>query len=178
MLTTGSKLYLGLAALAAAALGVLGWATGWEMQATVGAGSVLVVFLFLAGLMLYVRDANVFGAPAPMRSPRLLLGRGVGTGRRLRRRSGGHRAGPGHPPVHRRDGRRGPGRPGVGGPVLGRPGQRRPRVQRPRPRPADAPPRVPRCRACSAVGLIVFGFSRVMVALSRKAGSSPSPSSA
>ena len=33
MLTTGSKLYLGLAALAAVALGVLGWATGWQMQA-------------------------------------------------------------------------------------------------------------------------------------------------
>ena len=64
MLTTGSKLYLGLAALAAVALGVLGWATGWQMQATLGAGSVLVAFLFLGGLLLYVRDANVYVAPA------------------------------------------------------------------------------------------------------------------
>jgi hypothetical protein len=69
MLTTGSKLYLGLAALAAVALGVLGWATGWQMQATLGAGSVLVVFLFLGGLMLYVRDANVYVAPAADETP-------------------------------------------------------------------------------------------------------------
>jgi hypothetical protein len=39
------------------------------MQATVGAGSVLVVLLFLGGLMLYVRDANVFVAPAPDETP-------------------------------------------------------------------------------------------------------------
>jgi hypothetical protein len=69
MLTTGAKLYLGLAALAAVALGVLGWATSWQMQATVGAASVLVVFLFLAGLMLYVRDANVFSLPAADETP-------------------------------------------------------------------------------------------------------------
>jgi hypothetical protein len=69
MLTTGAKLYLGLAALAAVALGVLGWATGWEMQATVGVGSVLVVLLFLAGLLLYVRDANVFALPAADETP-------------------------------------------------------------------------------------------------------------
>ncbi len=69
MLTTGSKLYLGLAALAAVAVGVLGWATGWQMQATLGAGSVLVVFLFLGGLLLYVRDANVYVAPAADETP-------------------------------------------------------------------------------------------------------------
>jgi hypothetical protein len=35
---------------------VLGWATGWQMQATLGAGSVLIAFVFLGGLMLYIRD--------------------------------------------------------------------------------------------------------------------------
>ena len=39
MFTTGSKLFLGLAVLAGRSLAVLGWATGWEMQATVGAAS-------------------------------------------------------------------------------------------------------------------------------------------
>ena len=83
MLTTGSKLYLGLAALAAVAVGALGWATGWQMQATLGAGSVLVVFLFLGGLLLYVRDADVYVAPAADETPRACApARRVGIGRR------------------------------------------------------------------------------------------------
>src|SRR6187402_1827816 len=64
MFTTGSKLYFGLAVLAAAALGVLGWATGWQMQATLGAGSVLIAFVFLGGLMLYIRDDETSPAAA------------------------------------------------------------------------------------------------------------------
>ncbi len=56
MFTTGSKLYLGLAAVAAVVLGVLGWATRWQMQATLGAASVVIGFAFLGGLMLYLRD--------------------------------------------------------------------------------------------------------------------------
>ena len=120
MLTTGSKLYLGLAALAAVAVGVLGWATGWQMQATLGAGSVLVVFLFLGGLMLYVRDANVYVAPAadetPAPAPRhAAWGLAAAFGAAL--------AAIGlaldTPPVHRRHGRRGAGDPGMGGPVVG-----------------------------------------------------------
>ncbi len=56
MLTTGSKLYFGLAAVAGAVLVVLGWATGWDMQLTLGAGSALVALVFLGGLTLYIRD--------------------------------------------------------------------------------------------------------------------------
>jgi len=56
MVTTGSKLYLGLAAVAALVLTVLGWSTGWAMQPTLGAGSALVAFLFLGSLTLYIRD--------------------------------------------------------------------------------------------------------------------------
>ena len=67
MFTTGSKLYFGLAALAAAALGVLGWATGWQMQATLGAASVLIAFAFLGGLMLYIRDDET--SPAAAEAP-------------------------------------------------------------------------------------------------------------
>ena len=56
MFTDGSKLYFGLAVIAGFAFGVLGWATGWQMQATLGAASVVIAFFFLGGLMLYVRD--------------------------------------------------------------------------------------------------------------------------
>jgi hypothetical protein len=56
MITTGAKLYFGLAAVAAVALGVLGWATRWQMQATLGAASALIAFAFLGGLMLFTRD--------------------------------------------------------------------------------------------------------------------------
>lgn len=71
MFTTGSKLYFGLAALAAATLGVLGWATGWQMQATLGAASVLIAFAFLGGLMLYIRDdeTSPAAADAPEAAP-------------------------------------------------------------------------------------------------------------
>ena len=71
MFTTGSKLYFGLAALAAAALGVLGWATGWQMQATLGAASVLIAFAFLGGLMLFIRDDETSpeAADAPEAAP-------------------------------------------------------------------------------------------------------------
>jgi hypothetical protein len=70
MVTTGAKLYLGLAVIAAAVFGVLGWATRWQMQATMGAGSAVVAFFFLGCLCLYLRDDNatadeVVTAPAP-----------------------------------------------------------------------------------------------------------------
>jgi hypothetical protein len=73
MLTTGAKLYFGLAAVAGVVLAVLGWATRWSMQPTLGAGSALAAFLFLGGLTLYVRDDEatvsledtVAEAPAP-----------------------------------------------------------------------------------------------------------------
>jgi len=63
MFTTGSKLYFGLAVAAGVVLSVLGWATDWNMQATLGAGSALVVFLFLGGLSLFIRD-DLATAPA------------------------------------------------------------------------------------------------------------------
>ena len=71
MITTGSKLYLGLATIAAVALGVLGWATGWQMQATLGAASVVIAFAFLGGLTLYLRDddATVAAADADQTVP-------------------------------------------------------------------------------------------------------------
>jgi hypothetical protein len=56
MLTTGSKLYLGLAAIAGAVLVVLGWATRWAMPPTFGAASALVAFTFLGALWVYLRD--------------------------------------------------------------------------------------------------------------------------
>ncbi len=59
MVTTGSKLYFGLAAAAAVVLAVLGWATRWAMQPTLGAGSALVAFTFLGSLTLYIRDDEV-----------------------------------------------------------------------------------------------------------------------
>ena len=63
MLTTGSKLYFGLATAAGLVLAVLGWATHWNLQATLGAGCALLVFLFLGGVTLYVRD-DLATAPA------------------------------------------------------------------------------------------------------------------
>jgi hypothetical protein len=70
MVTTGAKLYFGLTAIAVAVLGVLGWATRWQMQATMGAGSAVVVFLFLGCLCLFLRDGDaradeVVTSPAP-----------------------------------------------------------------------------------------------------------------
>ena len=74
MFTTGSKLYFGLAVLAAAVLGVLGWATGWQMQATLGAASAFIAFAFLGGLMLFIRDDDIgpaaADAPQPAPAPR------------------------------------------------------------------------------------------------------------
>jgi hypothetical protein len=74
MFTTGSKLYFGLTVLAVAALGVLGWATKWQTQATLGAVSVVVAFAFLGGLMLYLRDDETStaaaDAPEPPPAPR------------------------------------------------------------------------------------------------------------
>ena len=71
MFTTGSRLYFGLAALSAVALGMLGWATGWQMQATLGALSVVVAFTFLGGLSLYIRDDDTVtaGADVPETAP-------------------------------------------------------------------------------------------------------------
>ena len=73
MVTTGSKLYLGLAAIATAVLGVLGWATRWQMQATMGAASAVVAFFFLGCLCLYLRDDEATAdeeATAPAPAPR------------------------------------------------------------------------------------------------------------
>ena len=148
MFTTGSKLYFGLAALAAAALGVLGWATGWQMQATarrrVGAHR-----LRLPGRpdALHPGRRDRPGGrrrdSRPRRRPATRPGPSPpGFGARARR----HRDGARHPPVHRRAGHRRALRRGVGGPVLGRPRQHGPRLQRPRPRPPDAPAGVPRRR--------------------------------
>jgi hypothetical protein len=67
MVTTGSKLYLGLASIAGLVLVVLGWATRWAMQPTLGAASAMLAFALLGGLCLYIRDDDAIaeeGAPA------------------------------------------------------------------------------------------------------------------
>ena len=56
--------------IAGFAFGVLGWATGWQMQATLGAASVVIAFSFLGGLMLYIRDDETSAGGADAAPPR------------------------------------------------------------------------------------------------------------
>ncbi len=58
MFTTGSKLYFGLTALALAVFSLLGVTTSWTFPATLAVGSLAVVFGFLGGLVSYARDVT------------------------------------------------------------------------------------------------------------------------
>jgi hypothetical protein len=76
MFTTGSKLYFGLAALAAAVFGLLGVTTSWTFPATLAVASLVVVLAFLGGLVSYTRDITALvraederPVPAPAISP-------------------------------------------------------------------------------------------------------------
>jgi hypothetical protein len=87
MFTTGSKLYFGLTVLAIGVFSLLGVTTSWTFPATLAVGSLAVVFAFLGGLVSYARDVTALvaadqeepvPAPAISRSPwPLVAGFGV-----------------------------------------------------------------------------------------------------
>jgi hypothetical protein len=58
MFTTGAKLYFGLCALALVVFGLLGVTTAWTFPATLAVGSLAVIFGFLGGLVSYTRDVT------------------------------------------------------------------------------------------------------------------------
>jgi hypothetical protein len=65
MFTTGSKLYLGLTAVALAILTMLGWATGWAFPVTATIVGVAVASALIGGVVLYGRDVTAWAkAPA------------------------------------------------------------------------------------------------------------------
>ena len=59
MFSTGSKLFFGLAGAAIAGLLVYGFMQDWGALGVVGLGSAFVALVFLAGMALYTRDADV-----------------------------------------------------------------------------------------------------------------------
>jgi hypothetical protein len=68
MFTTGSKLYFGLAALALAVFCLLGVTTAWTFPATLAVGTLVVVFGFLGSLVSYTRDITAL-VPAAEEAP-------------------------------------------------------------------------------------------------------------
>jgi hypothetical protein len=59
MITTGSKLFYGLSAIALAAFLLFGFLQEWNALAVVGLASAVVAFAFLGGLASYIRDGGV-----------------------------------------------------------------------------------------------------------------------
>jgi hypothetical protein len=68
MFITGSKLYFGLAALALAVFGLLGVTTAWTFPATFAVGTLVVVFGFLGCLVSFARDVTAL-VPAAQEEP-------------------------------------------------------------------------------------------------------------
>lgn len=64
MFPTGSKLFLGLTGAAVAGFVVFGFFQEWNTVGVVGLGSAIVVLAFLAGVVIYTRDADVAAGDA------------------------------------------------------------------------------------------------------------------